>query len=261
MIAANLATYPPRISFLPRVVAAIAPQVDSLNVVLNEYEAVPDFLRGYDNVRPLLPEHDTMATGKFYPDTGDAEYVLLVDDDVIYPDDFVARSLAEFQSLDVPRAVAGHHCSIFERPAPALSVEGMRNYLRFHLRPSRIPSYRRILHFGLEIPDPVHVDQVATNACILRTEDMPPYDYMRTAIKFVDIRLARWCFEQSITPVCLPHEKDWLLPCEAVGVAFDETIVKDFLAKHPPQVAREIWQYAFRRDNLGTPVPRTPRAA
>ena len=261
MIAANLATYPPRISFLPRVVAAIAPQVDQLNVVLNRYDAVPDFLADYANVRPILPGHDTMATGKFYPDVSAADLVFLVDDDVVYPDDFVARTVAEFEALDVPRAVAGHHCSIFERPSPALSLGGMRAYLRFHLRPSRLPAYRKILHFGLDIPGPVHVDQVATNACILRPRDMPPYEYMRTAIKFVDIRLARWCFEQGITPVCLPHAKDWLLPSEAVGVIFEETIVNSFLARFPPQVAREIRQYAFQRENLGTPGPRTSRAA
>lgn len=255
MIVANLATYPPRQSFLPRVVAAIAPQVDRLNVVLNRYETIPEFLREMRNVVPILPGHDTMATGKFYPDSSEADYVFFVDDDVVYPEDFVSKSIADFEAVGLDRTVAGHHCSIFQRPPFSLTAQGARRFLRFHLRPSRIASYRKIIGFGDTVPYPVFVEQVATNAAIIRGSDMPPYEYMRTAIKFVDIRLARWCFEQGITPVCLPHQADWLLHSEAVGVSFDETIVKSFLATHPPHVAKEIWQYAFKRRNLGAPVP------
>jgi len=58
MITANLATYPPRREALEKVVAAISPQVDRLNVVLNEYDAVPAELQKYPNVVPLIPETD-----------------------------------------------------------------------------------------------------------------------------------------------------------------------------------------------------------
>jgi hypothetical protein len=255
MIVANLATYPPRAEFLTRVIASIAPQVDRLNVVLNEYDAVPASLAGIPNVHAILPDEDTKDVGKFYPDISGAEHVLLIDDDVVYPEDYVARTLASFRSLAAPRAVGGYHCSVYTRPSLSLSPSGLRRFLRFHLRPSRIAGYRRILHFGLDIPEPLLVDQVATNAAILRAEDMPPWDYMRTSQKFVDVRLARWCFEQGIVPVLLPHEPDWLLPSAAVGVAFEETIIGDFTSRHPPHVAREIWRYAFKRPQVGRPVP------
>jgi hypothetical protein len=255
MIVANLATYPPRAEFLPRVVASIAPQVDRLNVVLNEYDTVPTSLAGIANVHAILPDEDTKDAGKFYPDISGADHVLLIDDDIVYPDDYVVRILAAFRSLAVPRALGGYHCSVYVRPALSLTPSGLRQFLRFHLRPSRIAGYRRILHFGLDVPEPLLVDQVATNAAILRADDMPPWDYMRTSRKFVDVRLARWCFEQGIVPVLLPHAADWLLPSYAVGVDFEETIVGDFTSRHPPHVAREIWRYAFKRPKVGSPVP------
>ncbi len=261
MIVANLATYPPRAEFLPRVIASIAPQVDQLNVVLNEYDTAPTWLAGMANVRAILPDEDTKDAGKFYPDISGAEHVLLIDDDIIYPDDYVAHTLARFRSLAVPHALGGYHCSVYTRPALSLSPAGLRRFLRFYLRPSRIAGYRRILHFGLDIPKPLLVDQVATNAAILRAEDMPPWDYMRTSQKFVDVRLARWCFERGIVPVLLPHDSDWLLPSAAVGVSFDETIIGDFTSHHPPHVAREIWRYAFKRPQVGIPVAVAEKAA
>lgn len=256
MITANLATYPPRAKFLPKVVDAVATQVDQLNVVLNEYDTIPEFLAGYPNVNAIIPDHDTKDAGKFYPDCSRAEYVFLIDDDVVYPVDFVTKSLDRMRSLGPERYVGGYHCSIYQRPAlRPLSVKSVKANIRFLGWPSRIARFRKVFTFGHTTSNPIFVDQVATNAAVMRVREMPPYEFMKTSQKFVDVRLARWCFEQGIMRVNLPREKSWLRQCDSEGVIFEETIFEDFTQKHHEHVAQEIRSFAFKDDRVGSLCP------
>ena len=88
----------------------------------------------------------------------------------------------------------------------------------------------------------------------MRSEDVPPFDYMRDSQKFVDVRLAKWCFERGIARVCIALDRDWLTESGSLGYDFSETIVNDFTYKHHPHVAREIRTFAFRTPGVGGPV-------
>lgn len=251
MIVANLATYPPRRAFLPQVLAAISPQVDRVNLVLNQYEAVPGEVEAFANVHAILPDEDCKDAGKFHPDVTDAAHVLLIDDDIIYPEDFVALTLERFAALPLDRAVAGYHCSIYRKPSLAIAPRALRRALRMWLAPRTIADYREILYFRDAVAAPCLVDQVATNACILRGRDLPPYDYMRSSQKFVDVRLAKWCFDRGIPRVCLPRAAGWLRPSDEAGVTFEESIFAGFTRKHHAHVADEIRSFAFRTPGVG----------
>ena len=50
MITANLATYPPRRETLEAVAGYISPQVDQMNIVLNQYDEIPGKLAKFSNV-------------------------------------------------------------------------------------------------------------------------------------------------------------------------------------------------------------------
>ena len=82
----------------------------------------------------------------------------------------------------------------------------------------------------------------------------PPYEFMRSSQKFVDVRLARWCFERGITRVSLPRQGAWILPSDAEGVTFEETIVDDFTMQHHAHVAKEIRTFAFKESRVGQEV-------
>jgi hypothetical protein len=256
MILANLATYPPRAEFLTNVVDAVSPQVDRLNIVLNEYKDIPEFLSEYTNVNAIIPDHDTKDAGKFFPDSSEAEYVFLIDDDVVYPHDFVALSLDRMRALGAGRYVGGYHCSIYRRPALfPISAKSLKANVRFWGWPSHIARFRKFFTFGHTTSNPIYVDQVATGAAVMRAREMPPYEFMKTSQKFVDVRLARWCFEQGIMRVNLPREKSWLRQCDSEGVIFEETISEDFTQKHHKHVAQEIRSFAFKDGRVGSPCP------
>ena len=242
-VVANLATYPPRQSHLPAVVEAIAPQVDRLNLILNQYDTPIPALAHVANLSQIVPDHDTRDAGKFYPDTTGADFVFLNDDDLIYPADFVARSIASLTAVR-SRAMGGYHGSLYYRPGFSLVPGRLKKWLRY--RDDRIADYRRPLRFYEALERPTVVDQIATNAAILRGPDMPPYGFMASSQKFVDVRLARWCFERGILPVCLPRPAGWLSE-----VRFEETIFRDFTRTNPPHVAEEIWSYALKVPRRG----------
>jgi len=252
MIVANMATYPPRESALIDVLDSIAHQVDRLNLVLNQYTDVPDYIKSYPTVRPIIPDEDTKDVGKFYPDVKGAEYVVLIDDDIIYPSKYVERTLDIMDKIFLERFLGGYYASIYYRPQFALNLKILRRYLRAGR--DQIAGFRHAFHSSAEVKTPLVVDQIGTGTAVLRTIDMPPYEYMRDSQKFVDVRLARWCFEQGITPVCLPRPQGWF----PEGVGFNETIYRGFTKKNPPHVAREIWSYAFKNPNRGKVVEVRP---
>lgn len=243
MIVANLATYPPRRDGLLQVVEQVAPQVDKLNVVLNQYDEKLPELAEYGNVRQILPPHDTKDAGKFFPDVSGAEFVFLVDDDILFPDDFVDVTVRMMRKLG-PGYLGGYHASLYEKPRFSLSRKRLKRWLGYSKR--RIASYRRVFSFFRALPNALAVDQVATNAAVMAGSDFPPYDFMKSSQKFVDVRLARWCFEQQITPVVLPRAANWLRP-----IRYEETIFNDFTKTDPPHVAEEILTYAFNVPGRG----------
>lgn len=253
IIVANMATFPPRAENLPQVVDRILPQVDRLNIVFNEYDSVPDQCRNRPGLCPIIPEEDTKDVGKFYPDVSDADYVFLIDDDVDYPKDYVTGMVGRFDALPEGRFLGGLHTSIYRKPKPGLTMQKMRRYMRYHLFPREIAAFRYILNFGHELEKPIFVDQVGTGSAILRGRDMPPYAYMRGSQKFVDVRLARWCFEQGITPISLPRKSGWL-----ATEPDEHSIFLNFTQQHPWHVAREIREYAFKRRYLERPCESDP---
>ena len=242
-IVANLATYPPRREGVIRTVARLAPQVDRLNVVLNEYAAPLEELAAFANVRQIIPAQDTKDTGKFYPDIACATYVFVVDDDILYPPDFVKRTLALFGEYG-RGYLCGYHGSLYLRRRDYLLRGKFLTAMAY--RSDRIADYQKRFLFHRALKSPVVVDQIATCAAVMCAEDFPPYDYMRDSQKFVDVRLARWCFERGITPVALPKPKKWL-----GKVSFEETIYHSFTRTNPPAVAEEIKSFAFKVPGRG----------
>ncbi len=246
MIVANLATYPSRRQNLEKVVAVISPQVDRLNIVLNQYDTAPDELKKYPNVFPFILEEDLKDVGKFYPDVSDAKYVFLIDDDIIYPSDYVSTTITRFEALASQNCIGGYHGTFYLKPR-------LSEYLRYpgllFTYKKRIADFRKAFGFFNELKMATVVDQIGTGTAILRGKDIPPFEYMRTSPKYVDVRFAHWCFERGIAPVCLPRAADWL---GLIGV--DESIYASFTTKNPGHVNDEILTYAFKVSSSGLPV-------
>lgn len=224
-------------------VRSLAAQVDVLNLVLNEYREVPGELRTFPNVNPILPEHDTKDTGKYLPQVGADDIVFTVDDDIGFPPDYVVRTLERYDALGAGPVMAGYHGTLY-RPARYLRSDFLRRLIGYKL--DWIVNSRRFMGFMDALPEAIVVDDLGTGVAVMRGRDMPPFDHVRDAQRFIDVRLALWCHRKGIARVCLPREAGWLRP-----VQHPENIWQDFTLANPPHVAREIRQYAFRAPGRG----------
>lgn len=246
MIVANLATFPPREGKLEEVISQIRPQVDTLNVVFNEYEKVPEKYLNIDGLNPIIPIENTRDTGKFYPDTSNAKWVLLIDDDIDYPPDYVATTIGRMERLRCENAIGGYHTSIYRKPVFRYRVHNIKKLSIYWCRWRKVANLREVCTFYHEVTSPYFVDQIGTGAAIIPGKLMPTYAFMRDSQKYVDVRLARWCFEKSICCVALPKEPKWLQTEDD-----KESIFRTFTSRHHRHVSKEIWSFAFKRDFLG----------
>lgn len=96
-------------------VASILPQLDELVVYLNDYDDVPRFLKKSKIrvVRSQDAEGDLRDNGEFYDLPHDTEaYVFTLDDDLLYPMDYVSRMIQHIEFLR-RRCVVGVHAAAF----------------------------------------------------------------------------------------------------------------------------------------------------
>lgn len=99
MIIAGMATIPERESTLQIVLDSIAPQVDLLELALNDYKSVPYWLGKYENVLPTLTSNEMGDANKFLRvDDYTNHYYFSCDDDIEYPSDYVERYIKAINS-------------------------------------------------------------------------------------------------------------------------------------------------------------------
>ena len=192
MIRAHLATFPPREALMLGVVARIAPQVAHLSVVLNEYDAIPEELRSHGNVEPIIPPWDLKDAGKFMPPRDPYDLVFLIDDDIAYPPDYVAKTLERVGERDVER-------NVYAYQGNAWVAEGGRMTVRSYMFKR---AHDAITGAGL----------VGTGTVMALGKNLPGLDVMESAAGFVDVRYAGWLAMRRVNPWVLPREARWLVP-------------------------------------------------
>ncbi|WP_135502447.1 hypothetical protein [Roseovarius aestuariivivens] len=250
MIVANMATYPAREANLDSVISAIAPQVQKMNVVLNEFTAVPEHISAPDHVTFIIPEKDTKDTGKFLPDSADADYVFTIDDDIQYPADYVSYSVDWFEKLGDGPFVAGYHASWYIRRKDELVPE-LKRRIRLALWPHHLARYRKIIHFAQAADGPLRVEQLGTGTAVMRGRDYPAYAEMASSQKFVDVRFAAICHAKGLARLCLPRAAGWLAPMDLPEGYEGGDLYADFTSSYPKHVTTEIKAYAFDEPQVG----------
>lgn len=93
----NIATMPERKESLKAVVTILLPQVDQINIYLNNFKGdIPEFLN-HDKIRFFESEKEPLgdigAAGKFYDVENQKGYILTADDDIFYASDYVEKMI------------------------------------------------------------------------------------------------------------------------------------------------------------------------
>jgi hypothetical protein len=126
----GVASIPARSSTLQTVVERLLPQAARIGVYLNGYATVPDFLRHRRIVVARSQDHgDLRDNGKFYfLDQCQEQYYATVDDDILYPEDYLDTLIRHLTSAGLRTAVGVHGVWY---PHPVIDLLGARTVVHF----------------------------------------------------------------------------------------------------------------------------------
>lgn len=227
-ITACLASYPPRREKLERVIHALLPQVDEIHVFLNEYEEVPDFLN-HSRITVELggPGRNLRDNGKFFF-AGQVRdgYCFTVDDDIVYPPDYVQHLIRKIEFYD-RGVIVGLHGTIYGKP--------VRSFFKG----------RTLYHFEEALEQDVVVNQLGTGTVAFHTSLVrPPLEWFETT-GMADVWLAAQARRHGIPLVAIERAASWLCP---MGVE-ETTLFREF-RKDDSLQTRIIRQYGPWKESL-----------
>lgn len=216
-ITASLASIPSRQKMLQKVVESLLPQVDRLNVYLNGYKMKPLFLNHAKITTAMSRKHGDLGdAGKFFW-SGEVEgYHFVCDDDIVYPADYVSRTIA---TIDDTGAVVSYH---------GVKLLGGSYYE---------PGAREVHHFAklLDSNSQVHIGGTGVMA----------YDTSRVKVSLkdfptpnmADVYMGALCQRQGIPIVCPAHAAGWLVglkTAKSIYDAKDASVIDTVIAAHEP---------------------------
>lgn len=193
-ITVSMASFPPRRERMLRVVSSLLPQVDRLNIYLNDYEIVPKELED-SRIHVVLSKDgagDLRDNGKFYfLSELDHGYHFTVDDDIIYPPDYIQKLILKIEQYD-RRALVGVHGVLFDQPIQRFFVG------------------RTVYGFYREQIRDAFVNLLGTGTLGYHTDTIRFQFDEFTARGMADVFAAIQAKRLGIPMICVKREKGWL---------------------------------------------------
>ena len=205
-----LATFPAREQNLPAIVDALLPQCDVLNVYLNEYEHVPEVLV-HEKIRVTLGRNaagDLKDNGKFFNCREfEDSYHVFVDDDIVYPPNYVETIVAGVRKYGF-RAIVGFHGTIYKPP--------VESYLKDRI----------VLPFYAGTRAAV-VDQLGTGTVGYHSSTFSAHLDAFETQGIADLWFARLAAERGVPMVALERPDHWLERMEEIGGTLFRQLERD----------------------------------
>ncbi len=196
-VTASVASFAAREDSLKQAVASILPQIDRLNVYLNNYDAVPEFLRHPKITVARSQEHgDLRDNGKFFfLRNVAAGYHFTIDDDIIYPPNYVQHLILKILQYR-KQAMVGIHGVTFADPI------------------ERFYKDRKVLVFweGLDVDWVVNLLGSGTVAYHTSTVELDFKDFKVPGMG--DLWLAVATKRQKVPMIAVARAPDWLMPIQ-----------------------------------------------
>ncbi|MBY6189177.1 glycosyltransferase [Microbulbifer agarilyticus] len=196
-IVVGVASIPSRVVQLRMTLASILPQVDKVYVYLNNYDDVPSYLNHEKITYFLSRDHgDLGAAGKFFKidDVNDG-YYFSIDDDIIYPSDYVSRFVNTLKKYN-NNSIVTCHGSIFASP---LEWYFERNVVYATKNELGTDKFVTLIGSGCSA--------FYRSSLSVSFSDLYPN-------VMCDLRLSVMAREQGLTMVSLSRPKNWLRPQE-----------------------------------------------
>jgi len=193
-ITANMATFPTRLDTCLQVVDSLYDQVDEIRIYLNKYSTVPKELLD-KKIKTVLGK-DLQSSGKLFWAMRRGEYYFCVDDDILYPADYVRYTLDKLDqySNDV---IVSHHGRLF---TPNKKV---KNYFL---------DYREYYHFKEKKVGDTEVEVIGNGVSCWNTDKIR-IDLTKFKYYFMDDIYVSWqAHQQGKKRIVIEHGENYLKP-------------------------------------------------
>jgi len=194
---AAIATLASRLTTFQKVLPIIHAQVDHVFVYLDGYSTIPSFLENFDRVTARRAEDvgNLHCSSRFLclQELRTPTVVAIVDDDIIYPPDYIDRMTGALQRVE-GKAIVGVHGRIFMPPHQSY----VRDVLTFH--------------FTHQLARPCHVHELGTGTCAFASSyfRIDPREWDRHDMD--DVAIAIDAQRQGLPRIAIARPAGWLRP-------------------------------------------------
>lgn len=189
IVRAHMATFPARAGVFRRVVEAMLPQVDRMVIVFNEMDEVPADIAADDRIEAITTDRDTKDLGRFFLSPQPDDIVFLLDDDMLYPADYVARSIDSATDIGWDGNVFG--------------------YLGMNLRGGEARGWQ-VIRPSDRLDAPQGVRMLGTGTVVARGDAIPPFSAMAPYWGHSDVGFALLNQRARRRAWALPRAERWL---------------------------------------------------
>jgi hypothetical protein len=194
-ITATMATMPCRLKSLKQTVASIINQVDEIHIYLNEFNDIPGFLRDkrIKIYRSQNEVGDIGDAGKFYKCENIEGYHFTIDDDLVYPVDYVKQMVAAIEKYNQKYIITCH--------GRILAEEKIKSY--YH-------NFKECVScLGGQLKDKlIHIGGTGVMAYYTGTIKLKFSDFR--AANMADIWLALVAKKQKVNILAMAHKTGWI---------------------------------------------------
>lgn len=226
-VVANIATQETRISSLKATLDSVIDQFDEINIYLNNFSSVPNFLR-HEKINTCIGS-DLADNGKFFfvrkYKPGDVYFTL--DDDIIYPKDYSVQTLGNLQT---------HKNCVVTYHGRKLSGMGVPYYT----------GHKKQFLFSGVIHNDQEIDVAGTgcSAFVLTEDFYPVLLYGHVTTKMSDLIFSLECAKRAVKIMACRHDFGWLRPFNRI----QHGIQHEFMNKETPlqnRFADEIYRIKY----------------
>jgi len=190
MTTAHIASLPERITTLEKTVNSLIDQVDMIYVALNNYETIPEFLK-HDKIKATLEENLLGDAAKFLRVSDVEGYVLVCDDDLIYPSNYACYMRWRIDEYNCVVSLLGKVYS--NRP-----IKSFRN------------GYTELYRCLGEVDNDHEVDVCGTGAMAYHTKDINVNVSDFPMRNMADIWMARIAKQQGVKLMAVAHPANYV---------------------------------------------------
>lgn len=190
MIRAYTATIPQRVKTLKISIESILPQVDFIQVVLNNFKTVPAFLK-HPRITCVFGDN-SLEDGSRFKNIAQDGYVMVFDDDIQYPPDYLQTMIGHCETLDAIVTPMGK--VLKPRPVNHYYKDIQETYKTFQ----EVTGFHRV-----DVPGACGI---LWNADEVKITD----DIITPELHHSDICVGKWAKENNVPCYVVPHAADWL---------------------------------------------------